>query len=584
MTRPARRRRVWLVAALIVLAPPVAWLLTTLPPSAASVDDSGWKPSLPGDVIAGTVHVHTDRSDGAGSMDEVAAAAGRAGLQFVVFGDHGNGTRPLELPAYRHGVLCVDGVEISTTGGHYLALDLATAPYPLAGEPRDVVEDVARLGGFGIAAHPTSPKNALAWREWSAPFDGIEWLNGDAEWRDESRRTLARVPFDYLVRPAAAMASLLDRPDLALARWDALLARRRIVGIAAADAHGRIDIGGDAYAGGNVSPVPVPSYEASFRTFAVRVEIDRPLRGNAAEDGPAIVDALRRGRTFSVIDALARPARFEFSAVSGDSTARMGETITPSGPVVLRVRAAMPAGSSIELLRDGSIVRTGSTGELVYESDARSGVFRVEVKVPRAPGTPAIPWIVSNPIYVGPRSGEGEALPARLAARDTRSLYRDGETSGWAVEMDAESRAAVNATPMVGGRELAFRYALRGGPIGGQYAALVYGLEGEGPAAGVAGHDRLMFRARANRAMRLEVQVRQPGGPDGERWQRSIYLDEQPRDIVVFFDDLAPVGRTVRRRPDLSRVQALLFVVDTNHNLPASTGIVWLDDVTLGQP
>jgi hypothetical protein len=84
--------------------------------------------------------------------------------------------------------------------------------------------------------------------------------------------------------------------------------------------------------------------------------------------------------------------------------------------------------------------------------------------------------------------------------------------------------------------------------------------------------------------MRLEVQVRQPGGPDGERWQRSIYLDEEPRDVTIFFDDLAPVGRTARRRPDLSRVHALLFVVDTNHNLPASTGIVWVDDVKLGRP
>ena len=43
-------------------------------------------------------------------------------------------------------------------GGHYAALGLGQAPYPLAGEPRDVVEDVRRLGGFGIVTHPLSPK------------------------------------------------------------------------------------------------------------------------------------------------------------------------------------------------------------------------------------------------------------------------------------------------------------------------------------------------------------------------------------------------------------------------------------------
>ena len=80
-------------------------------------------------------------------------------------------------------MLCLDGVEISTNGGHYIALDMPAAPYPLGGEARDVVEDVRRLGGFGIAAHPDSPKPELRWRDWAAPIDGIEILNPDTGWR-----------------------------------------------------------------------------------------------------------------------------------------------------------------------------------------------------------------------------------------------------------------------------------------------------------------------------------------------------------------------------------------------------------------
>ena len=108
-------------------------------------------------TVRGSVHVHTFRSDGTGTVDDVAAAARRAGLQFVVLTDHGDGTRDPDPPAYRSGVLVIDAVEISTMGGHYVALGLARAPYRLAGEPRYVVEDVARLGGFGIVAHPDSP-------------------------------------------------------------------------------------------------------------------------------------------------------------------------------------------------------------------------------------------------------------------------------------------------------------------------------------------------------------------------------------------------------------------------------------------
>ena len=92
----------------------------------------------------------------------------RAGLQFVILTDHGDGTEPAP-PAYVDGVLCIDGVEISTNGGHYVALGMSPAPYPLGGEPVAVVEDVARLGGFGIAAHPDSPKPSLAWTDWDVP-------------------------------------------------------------------------------------------------------------------------------------------------------------------------------------------------------------------------------------------------------------------------------------------------------------------------------------------------------------------------------------------------------------------------------
>src|SRR5206468_3693727 len=83
---------------------------------------------------------------------EIAAAAARAGLKFLVFTDHGDATRPPDRPVYRSGVLCLDAVEISTTGGHYIGIDLPAAPYPLGGDARDVVEDVKRLGGFGVAA------------------------------------------------------------------------------------------------------------------------------------------------------------------------------------------------------------------------------------------------------------------------------------------------------------------------------------------------------------------------------------------------------------------------------------------------
>jgi len=143
-------------------------------------------------TIPGVLHVHSNRSDGRGTPEQIAHDAAKAGLKFVVITDHGDATRLPDPPIYREGVLCLEGTEISTSGGHYIAIDMPAAPYPLAGEARDVVEDVKRLGGFGIAAHPDSPKLELRWREWNAPFDALEIVNLDTTWRQRMTEHVLR--------------------------------------------------------------------------------------------------------------------------------------------------------------------------------------------------------------------------------------------------------------------------------------------------------------------------------------------------------------------------------------------------------
>src|SRR5438477_4237261 len=69
-------------------------------------------------TVPGILHIHTSRSDGRSGPDRIAEEAARAGLAFIVFTDHGDGTRAPDPPTYRRGVLCLDGVEVSTTGGH----------------------------------------------------------------------------------------------------------------------------------------------------------------------------------------------------------------------------------------------------------------------------------------------------------------------------------------------------------------------------------------------------------------------------------------------------------------------------------
>jgi hypothetical protein len=524
-------------------------------------------------VVRGAIHVHTTLSDGAGTPDEVAQAASRAGLDFVVLTDHGDGTRPLTPPRYVDGVLLVDAVEISTSGGHYIALGLGQAPYRLAGEPRDVIEDVTRLGGFGIAAHPDSPKSALAWREWQAPFDALEWLNADSAWRDEPRSVLARAVATYWLRRPEVIASLLDRPATTMARWDALTRRRAVVGMAGHDAHARMGPRGDWEPGDGGYQARVPSYEATFRAFSLTLELSRALtRRDAALDAAAVLDAVRAGRVTTVIDALAGPARIVFTATHAGGQTQMGSEVRPGIDVSLSASLLPEApGAELRLLRDGVEVERSASGRLtrVHTAQSRPAVYRVEGIWPGAPGTPPVPWIVGNPIRVGfppPRA----SLPLLQAAHWARPV----PTDHWNVEQHPASVTQLIATvltPTNTARTLTWR--LGGGAPAGQYAAIAVPL----PKNFFRGADRVSFTGRSAAPMRVSVQLRLSG--NGARWQRSVAMSPSSREVSVAVRELTPLDAEPGTPLDLGAVDAILIVVDTVNTAPGSSGEVWISEL-----
>jgi hypothetical protein len=527
--------------------------------------------------VPGLLHIHTNRSDGRSAPDEIAAIASRAGLKFLVFTDHGDATRSPDAPAYRSGVLCLDGVEISTNDGHYIAFDMPAAPYPLGGEGRDVVEDVRRLGGFGIAAHPDSPKAQLRWDEWQAPFDAIELLNPDTSWRVlaaqggwRPKERLAAAFLAYPLRAREAIASLVQPPAV-VERWVALAARRRVVAIAGTDAHAKLALR-NADPGDSSMALPIPGYEPSFRAMSIRARLDRPLSGNAAADAATVVRALRNGHLYAAVDGVASPPSFTFTAANANGTVSAGDVLGAAGPVELRVRSNAPAGFRT-LVHDGVRVISSveSTADLTVHGPEGPGVFWAEVVANT--GSPPITWIRSNPVYVRGSSGGAQAATPPATVSGTRPLWSGAPADGWRLEHDAKSAGELTIAGAAANPELRFQFSLAGGAAVGQFTALVFDLpEGAGDAS------RLAFTVRSERPMRLSIQVRDH---TADRWQRSVYLDAATEERVVRFEDLVPVGTTHAPLPAVADIRAILFVVDTTNTRPGTSGRIWIRKAAL---
>jgi hypothetical protein len=347
--------------------------------------------------------------------------------------------------------------------------------------------------------------------------------------------------------------------------------------VAGADAHARVSLRGSGDQYDSVGMFHLPSYEQMFRSFSITA-VDVALSGDAGADARAVIDALRRGHVYSSIDALATPAVMTFFAERGALRASAGDVVPlGGGDLTLSVASNAPQGAQIVLWKNGQQSSTvdGAAHTWMVAGTERA-VYRVEIVLPEAPGAPPVPWVVSNPIYVG--NPADASVAARKPAFEFAPQYENGFAIDWTVETSPRSKAALDVVPAVGGTQLSMRWALGGTLSESPYAALVMPA---GPA--FSGYDRVTFSARGSTPMRLSVQIRVPTGPQGERWHRSVFVDEAGRDVTIFFDDMTPIGSTAQRRPVLANVRDLLFVVDTVNTKPGAAGQIWIDDVKYGR-
>lgn len=329
-------------------------------------------------------HVHSNMSDGLQSPEEIALQARAAGVSLVLLTDHG---RPnLASSMFRKtiaGVTIIGGSEATLPEGHFTFFGARRAPgFRVSSFPPEAMQDARTWGAFPVLAYPDDLR--YGWRYWNADLrpGGIELLNLFTCLRRTSLRDRLLLaifyPFShyYFLKTVSFPAESMDH-------WDNFLQRDRTWGFIASDAHGGFHVT-------KFLQIKVPSYADTFSFAAMGIN-----RRYSADPEAAI----RKGDFFNCIRGAAEPQEFEFSA-------QYGATF-PSGadaPADSDLHAAVKVTNQqvrLVLKKDGAEISEAIADHLDLQH-AQPGVYRVEAYLQHHPLLrPDVPWIISNPIFVG---------------------------------------------------------------------------------------------------------------------------------------------------------------------------------------
>jgi hypothetical protein len=344
---------------------------------------------------AGNPHVHTSYSDGEALHAEIAQAAAKAGLDFIIVTDHNVWVNGCE----RHygKVLLLVGEEVHDVrtrpqANHLLIYSTEAELATLASDPQGLINETNRLGGLCYLAHPFEYSShagpdlaAIPWTDWDVTgYTGLEIWNYMSEFKARSRNKLSALLHAY-----APTTCIVGTFRYTLRQWDRLLAQgRRVAAIGGADAHA------NSYSMGPFRRVVFP-YEFLFRCVNTHIIAERPLSGDLGQDKSLVYNALRSGHTWVGYDLLAPTTGFRFQARSMTNHAIMGDDLKRTGATKFDVQT--PEGADILLLRNGQPVARARGKRLQYTT-ADPGVYRVEAY--RSQRAVRRGWIFSSPIYV----------------------------------------------------------------------------------------------------------------------------------------------------------------------------------------
>jgi hypothetical protein len=340
----------------------------------------------------GAIHMHSKFSDGSGDADKIAEIADEVGLDFIILTDH-NTLRALHenYEKWYGNTLLMVGCEFNDkkNKNHYLAMRINDT-FSSRQTAAEYIGKVKEAGGIGFIAHPHEKRDSMKehppypWTDWDAgEFTGIEIWNHMSEWMEGLTE---QNKYNHFVHP---LKSIVAPDPETLKKWDELNEERRVVGIGGIDAHAhKINLLGFV-------EVEIFPYKVLFKSIRTHILTNKKIRGkNLSIDNSKklIYESLETGRCFVANSYHGNAKGFKFYARCGKNSYQMGDTITCTDRINLKIVLPNKNGE-IVLIRNGKKISTitGNEGDFIV---SQNGQYRVEVYLNGKA------WIFSNHIRI----------------------------------------------------------------------------------------------------------------------------------------------------------------------------------------
>lgn len=361
----------------------------------------------------GVYHIHSIYSDGTGTIEEISQAAAKASLDFAIITDHGRpNLQCATATGYYNQVLVIGGSEFSLDDGHLACMGFTNPGYIFPPESAEAIEDIiSNPYGVCFISHPFDKK--VPWTNfYVSHFTGIEVLSSYSEARKTGWLNILVFPLKYLVNSRYALLNTMNYPLREAELWDALNNRPeggQYYGIYALDAHAKLPVT-------RFFQPHIPSYQSMFEVMTIYVNTGMNLPPDPHQAEKIILNAIKKGRFFNVIEAIAPANGFDATFTPKNSPPLPLGSQTNENQGTLDIFLPFPFKTNIKVIQNHRLYKeiNNNQEKMLHIDITGPGVYRLEIYAPDNTFS-GLPWIMTNPFFIGMPASTGYTSNQRVS-------------------------------------------------------------------------------------------------------------------------------------------------------------------------